>query len=90
MKITEYRFRAKPHRETYECPEDQQYFDEQWQEWVDSLPDGIWDGEYVYGWYVDGYIVGGVMGVGEDWIDFEYYVPITSGTLEMLFEEVQA
>ena len=90
MKITEYRFRAKPYKNTYEYLEDQQYFDDQWQEWVDSLPDGVYDGEYVYGWYVDGYIVGDVMEVGEDWITLEYYVPITSGTLEMLFEEVQA
>ena len=35
MITTEYKFRAKPYRQTYEYPEDQQYFDEQWQKWAD-------------------------------------------------------
>lgn len=50
----------------------------------------MFDGEYVYGWYVDGYIVGEVMEIGEEWIDFEYHIPIREETLEMLVEEVQA
>ena len=40
-----------------------------------------YDGTYVYGWYVDGFIVGKVMEVGDEWIALEYWVPVDPETV---------
>lgn len=36
---------------------------------------------YISGWYVDGYIVGPVVDVGDDHIDFEYWCKVDEDTV---------
>lgn len=44
------------------------------------------DGTYVYGWYVDGFIVGKVMDSDDEYIALEYWVPVHSETVCLVEE----
>lgn len=48
---------------------------------------GKFDGTYVYGWYVDGFIVGKVMDVDDEYIALEYWVPVDPGTVRLIEED---
>ena len=61
------------------------FFDE------DTPPDlGKFDGTYVYGWYVDGFIVGQVMDSDDEYIVLEYWVPVDPETVCLVDKEVWA
>ena len=45
-----------------------------------------YDGTYVYGWYVDGFIVGKVMDYHDEYIDLEYWVPVDPETVCLVHE----
>ncbi len=60
------------------------FFDE------DTPPDlGKFDGTYVYGWYVDGFIVGKVMELDDEYIDLEYWVPVDPETVCLVEKGVE-
>ncbi len=42
---------------------------------------GKFDGTYVYGWYVDGFIVGEVIEANEEYIAIEYWIPVEPETV---------
>lgn len=46
------------------------------------------DGAYVYGWYVDGFIVGEVMESDDEYIALEYWVPVDPETVCLVDKEV--
>ena len=46
------------------------------------------DGIYVYGWYVDGFIVGKVMDYDDEYIALEYWVPVDPETVCLVDKEV--
>jgi hypothetical protein len=54
---------------------------------VPLLERAQFDGTYVYGWYVDGFIVGEVMEVDNEWIALEYWVPVDPETVRLVNEE---
>lgn len=72
------RFKAKPTKELTKetVDEDLWYF---MKEYVD-------DEGYVYGWYVDGYIVGGMVEENEDYCSLEYWVPVIKDTVVLVEE----
>ena len=45
-----------------------------------------YDGTYVYGWYVDGFIVGQVMDSDDEYIVLEYWVPVDPETVCLVEE----
>ena len=47
-----------------------------------------YDGTYVYGWYVDGFIVGKVMDYDDEYIALEYWVPVDPETVCLVDKEV--
>ena len=47
-----------------------------------------YDGTYVYGWYVDGFIVGKVMDYHDEYIALEYWVPVDPETVCLVGKEV--
>ncbi len=47
-----------------------------------------YDGTYVYGWYVDGFIVGEVIEANDEYIAIEYWVPVDPETVRLV-EEVK-
>lgn len=72
------KFKAKPKEELTEeiVDEDLWYF---LKEYVD-------DEGYIYGWYVDGYIVGGMVEVNDEYCSLEYWVPVIEDTLVLVKE----
>lgn len=55
----------------------------------DWLVDLLDEEGYVHGYYVDGYIVGDIAEVTEDYIHLEYWVPIEKDTLTQVEKEEQ-
>lgn len=51
-----------------------------------SLKEYIDDEGYIYGWYVDGYIVGGMVEVNDEYCSLEYWVPVIEDTLVLVKE----
>ena len=45
-----------------------------------------YDGTYVYGWYVDGFIVGEVIEANDEYIALEYWVPVDPETVCLVEE----
>ncbi len=45
-----------------------------------------YDGTYVYGWYVDGFIVGEVIEANDEYIAIEYWVPVDPETVCLVKE----
>ena len=45
-----------------------------------------YDGTYVYGWYVDGFIVGEVIEANDEYIAIEYWVPVDPETVRLVEE----
>lgn len=45
--------------------------------WIDK-------NNYIYGWYVDGYIVGPIIDVGDDHIELDYWCKVDKSTLEVI------
>lgn len=55
--------------------EDEEFLTEGKEEgWIDN-------NNYIYGWYVDGYIVGPVVDVGDDYIALGYWCKVDEDTL---------
>lgn len=48
---------------------------------VPLLERAQFDGTYVYGWYVDGFIIGRVIEANEEYIAIEYWVPVELETV---------
>ncbi len=48
---------------------------------VDWLVERLDDDGYIHGWYVDGYIVGKMLEVNEEYCDLEFCCPIDKSTL---------
>ena len=47
------------------------------------------DGTYVYGWYVDGFIVGEVIEANNEYIAIEYWVPVDPETVCLVNKELE-
>lgn len=42
---------------------------------------------YIYGWYVDGFIVGAVQESNEEYIALDFWCPVEKDTLEVVKED---
>ena len=50
------------------------------------LQEHIDDEGYIYGWYVDGYIVGGMIEANDEYCSLEYWAPVIEGTVVLVKE----
>ena len=44
------------------------------------------DEGYIYGWYVDGYIVGGMIEANDEYCSLEYWAPVIKDTVVLVEE----
>ena len=72
------KFKAKPKEELTEemVDEDLWYF----------LKEYIDDEGYIYGWYVDRYIAGGMVEANDEYCSLEYWVPVIEDTVMLVKE----
>ncbi len=79
MKNTKYMFKAVPKPNVLDANDYSDYHV--------PLPElAGYDGTYVYGWYVDGFIVGKVMESDDEYIALEYWVPVDPETVCLVEE----
>lgn len=70
------KFKAKPKMSIYTEDGDK----------IDWLADLLDEDGYITGWYADGYLLGDIWETDEEYITFEWWVPVKEDTLKEVSE----